>query len=355
MRRILLAAAFLAAAAPLQAQRADSAAFIIRLGNDTTVIERYRRTADQITIEAVQRSPSTVVHRLVLDLTPAGGVTSGDYSARRPGVAGNLGQRKITVPPGHFVVAGPFYTTYELAMMHALRSGHGRTDVRMLTAQDTVVIPFERVGRDSLTLTNQFGEPMRAHVDASGRLLHLHTPAYVTVERVKWVDLDAITRAFAARDSAGKGLGPLSPRYAARTRVAGANVWVDYSRPGMRGRPIWGALVPYDKVWRMGANDAAHIAFDKPIEVGGVTLQPGTYTLFLLPTANEWTLIFNRRTGISGLDHDANQDAARVKLELQTMERAAEQFTIDVRENGGKGVLGVAWGGVRGTVPFSVR
>lgn len=355
MRRILLAAAFLAAGAPLQAQRADSAAFIIRLGNDTTVIERYVRIADQITIEAVQRSPSTTVHRLVLDLTPTGAITSGDYSAQRPGVPGNLGQRKITVPAGHFVAAGPFYTTYELAMMHALRSGKARTDVRVLTAQDTVVIPFERVGRDSLTLTNQFGEPMRAHVDANGRLLHLHTPAFVTVERVKWVDLDAITREFASRDAAGKGLGALSPRYAARMRAGGANVWVDYSRPGMRGRPIWGGLVPYGKVWRMGANDAAHIAFDKPIEVGGTTLQPGTYTLFLLPTANEWTLIFNRRTGISGLDHDEKQDAARVKLELQPLERAAEQFTIDVRENAGQAVLGVAWGATRGTVPLTVK
>lgn len=355
MRRILLAAACLAAGAPLQAQRTDSAAFIIRLGNDTTVVERYIRTANQITIEAVQRSPSTVVHRLVLELTPTGAVTSGDYSAQRPGVAGNLGQRKIAVPPGHFVVAGPFFATYELAMMHALGSGKNKTDVRMLTAQDTVVIPFERVGRDSLTLTNQFGEPMRAHVDESGRLLHLHTPAYVTVERVKWLDLDAVTREFAARDAAGKGLGPLSPRYAARHRVGSANVWVDYSRPAARGRPIWGGLVPHGKVWRMGANDAAHISFDKPIEVGGVTLQPGTYTLFLLPAANEWTLIFNRRTGISGLDHDEKQDAARVKLELQTLERPAEQFTIDARENAGGGVLGVAWGGVRGTVPFTVK
>lgn len=353
MRRLLFAAALLAAGAPLHAQRADSAAFIIKLGNDTTVIERYVRAANQLIVEAVQRSPRTSVHRLVLDLLPDGSIARGKYTVQGPQGGANTFERTITAGPALIPIAGPFYTPYELAMMQAMKSKAASTVVNMLTANDTVAIPFARIGNDTLTLTNQFGEPMRAHVDGSGRLLHLNTPAYVTVERVKWVDLDAYTRAFAARDTTGKGLGALSPRYAARQRVGTANVWVDYSRPGVRGRPIWGALVPYGRVWRMGANEAAHFAVDRTVQLGDLTVNPGTYTLYLLPaSATDWTLIVNRRTGISGLDYDAKEDAGRVKLNVQPATAAVEAFTIGVNRDG---AFEVAWGNMRGTVPITVK
>jgi hypothetical protein len=119
----------------------------------------------------------------------------------------------------------------------------------------------------------------------------------------------------------------------------------------MRGRPIWGSLVPYDKVWRMGANDAAHIAIDRTVDLGGVTLRPGTYTLFLLPTANEWTLIVNRQTGMSGLDYNEKNDVGRVKMQLQPLQNPAEQFTIAVVNKN----LAVAWAGTRGSVPITVK
>jgi hypothetical protein len=252
-------------------------------------------------------------------------------------------------------IVGPFYSPYELAVMRAVAGKSPKTRVYLLGGNDTVGIPIERLGRDSVTLTNQFCEPMRAHVDASGRILHLHTPAFTTVERLRWIDLDALTREFAARDSVGKGLGALSPRHTYRTRVGAANIWVDYSRPGMRGRPIWGALVPYGAVWRMGANEAAHFATDRTIELGTLTLVPGTYTLFLLPTADDWTLIVNSGTGMSGLERDATKDIGRVKLEKQTVERPIEAFTIEVQEANGQGRLVVAWDRTRASVPIVVK
>ncbi|MGQ0561293.1 MAG: DUF2911 domain-containing protein [Gemmatimonadota bacterium] len=324
----LMATALLAAATPLIAQgRADSAAFIVRLGNDTLSIERYVRTDEQLVAEAVQRSPSTVRRRLVLNLSPAG-----------------------LIPIG-----GPFYTPYELAIMRAVAAGTPKTNVSLFAGNDTVVIPIERVGSDSVALTNQFGEPMRAHIDARGRLLHLHTPAFTTVERVKWVDLDRLVEQFAARDAAGKGLGILSPRQTYRTRVGEANVWVDYSRPALRGRPIWGGLVPYGEVWRTGANEATHLAVDRTIQLGSLTLEPGTYTLFLLPAANDWTLIVNKQTGMSGLGRDPAQDIGRVTLTRETLEKPAELFTIMVEEVAGAGRLSMAWDRMRGWAPLSVR
>jgi hypothetical protein len=252
-------------------------------------------------------------------------------------------------------IAGPFYSPYEMAMMRAVAGRQPRATVQLLQPDATVDIPLERVGADSLALTNQFGERMRARVDAQGRLLSLHTPAFTTVERVPWLELEPWVREFAARDASGRGMGPLSPRQASRAFVGGANLWLDYGRPAMRGRPVWGLLVPYGSVWRMGANDAAHFATDRRVRLGDRSLEPGTYTLFLLPAADAWTLVVNRKTGMSGLEHDPSADVGRVAMTRETLERPAEQFTLEVRPAANGANLYVAWDRQAGTVPIRVE
>lgn len=367
--------ALLTLGASASAQQRDSAAFIVRLGDDTVSVERYVRTPGRIVVEGVQRSPSTMRHRLTMDLDGQR-VTGGEWTVMGPASAAPSLRRAVTMRGDSAIMtitqgatsrevrvaardailmAGPFYTPYEMAVMRALAGGAARAEVPLLAGTSVARIPVERVGADSVALQNQFGEPMRAHVDARGRLLHLHTPAFTTVERRPWVDLDALTREFASRDASGRGLGPLSPRQAYRVNVDGANLWVDYSRPGKRGRPVWGQLVPWGEVWRLGANDATHLAIDRPIEIGGLALQPGTYTLFLLPTRDAWTLIVNSGTGMSGLARDSTKDVGRVPMTLESTERPAEQFTIDVVPAEGGGRLVVAWDRTRGTVPIRVR
>lgn len=376
MRSLVLAACTLAlSAVSATAQRPDSAAFIIRLGTDTTVVERYVRTADRIEVEAVQRAPRTLLHRMTYELDARGRVRGARHQVRRPD-----GGEPVLVRTMAFVgdsariettqggrttaqrvaardaipVAGPFYTPYELATMRA--SGKGPARVTLLTGGGTVEIPVERVGGDTVRLANQFQEPMRARVDARGRLLRLDTPAYTSVERLGWVDLPALAREFAGRDAVGRAMGPLSPRSTSREKVGEANLWIDYSRPAMRGRPIWGGLVPWGRVWRMGANDAAHLATDRTLEVGGLTLPPGTYTLFLLPAENgEWQLIFNRATGVSGLEYDTAQDVGRVPLQLERLNEPIEQFTLSVGAVEGAPMLMLAWDRTRASVPFRVR
>jgi hypothetical protein len=354
---------------------ADSAAFIIRLGKDTTVIERYVRTPDQLIVEAVQRSPATSVHRLVVDVNRAGAVSRAIYAMSQPNASQPTLQRTITFSADSasivtvqrgtsrtqsaaardaIPIAGPFFAPYELAIMRAVSRAKGDS-VALLSGTEIVRIPVARIGRDSVTLTNQFGEPMRAHVDAAGRILHLHTPAFTTVERTRWVNLDELVREFAARDASGKGLGPLSPRHTYRERVGQANIWVDYSRPAARGRPVWGGLVPYGAVWRTGANEAAHLATDRTIQLGDLTLEPGTYTLFLLPTETDLTLIVNRGTGMSGLERDSAQDIGRVKLDKQTLDQPVESFIIEVQPTTTGGVLAFAWDRTRGSIPIVVK
>ena len=369
---------FLAAivlAQPVGAQT-DSAAFIIRLGTDTLAMERYVRTPTELRAVALQRSPTTTLHRLVISFGPGGRVTEAEYGMRAS-PTGEQVVRRVTRFVGDSAIientqggqtrtqrvlardviphAGPFYSTYELAIMRALQRNSAEP-IKLLPGASTVDIPVQRVGRDSVSLTNQFGEAMRAHIDARGQILHLHTPAYTTVERVRTLDLERFAREFAQRDEMGKGMGALSPRMTFRRRIGEANVWIDYSRPGARGRPVWGGLVPYGRVWRMGANDAAHLSSDRTLQIGDITVPPGTYTLFLLPHSQDrWELIVNRRTGISGLDYDQAQDVGRTAVQTGTMSAPYQWFTLDIVTLPQGPELQIGWDRGLGRVPIRVR
>src|SRR5258705_13398511 len=84
-----------------------------------------------------------------------------------------------------------------------------------------------------------------------------------------------------------------SPPATATGKVNGATITINYSSPSVKGRKIWGALVPYDKVWRAGANEATIFETDKDIKIEGKPLHAGKYSLYAIPGEKEWTFIFN--------------------------------------------------------------
>ncbi|MDM7914857.1 MAG: DUF2911 domain-containing protein [Candidatus Eisenbacteria bacterium] len=92
-----------------------------------------------------------------------------------------------------------------------------------------------------------------------------------------------------------------SPKAQVMQTVGLTDVTITYSRPGVKGRVIWGELVPYDKVWRTGANEATTIAFSSDVKVDGHPLKAGTYSLHTIPTKGDWTVIFNSKAEQWGL------------------------------------------------------
>jgi len=146
-----------------------------------------------------------------------------------------------------------------------------------------------------------------------------------------------------------------SPRDTTRAVVAGANLIVDYGRPSKRGREIFGGLVPFDRVWRTGANQATHLVTDKPLMFGSTMVPAGTYTLYTLPTADGWHLIINRQTGQWGTTYDESQDHARVAMQVATLPDVVEQFTIKIESVSGGGVLRLEWDKTVASIPFMVH
>ena len=113
--------------------------------------------------------------------------------------------------------------------------------------------------------------------------------------------------------------------------IDGVKVMLEYGRPKVNGRVIWGDLVPYDKIWRTGADEATTITFDQDVNVEGKPLAAGTYSLFTIPGQEEWTVVFNKVAKQWGaFKYDAAQDALRVKVKPTTAEHMEEMtFLID--------------------------
>lgn len=127
--------------------------------------------------------------------------------------------------------------------------------------------------------------------------------------------------------------------------VGMTEVEIAYSRPSMRGREIFGGLVPFDKVWRTGANASTKISFDKDVSIAGNDLKKGTYALYTIPGKDEWTIIIhNNITHWGSGGYKVEEDAFRFTVKPTTLSNAVETFTVDVSDLGlGTANINISW------------
>lgn len=139
-------------------------------------------------------------------------------------------------------------------------------------------------------------------------------------------------------------------------RVGLTDIAVSYSRPNVKGRAIWGGLVPWDKPWRTGANQATTLTFSDEVSVQGQKLAAGTYALVTIPGKDEWTVIFNKDTKLWWeTEYDAAKDVLRVKAKPATAEMA-ETFTLRfLAVDGASAVLAIEWEKLRVPVTIGVE
>ena len=145
-----------------------------------------------------------------------------------------------------------------------------------------------------------------------------------------------------------------SPGAAVKTVVGTTDVTIDYHRPGVKGRKIWGELVPYGQVWRLGANEATTITFADPIKVQGREVPAGKYGLFAIPGQDKWTLILNKQAQQWGAYfYKAEEDLLRFDVQPQAGP-FTEWMVFEITPAGnGKVVVEMAWENLR--VPFTVE
>lgn len=122
-----------------------------------------------------------------------------------------------------------------------------------------------------------------------------------------------------------------SPTQTIKQDFALSSIEVNYSRPNMKGRTVFGDLAPYGKLWRTGANAATKVTFGEDVTVGGVAVKAGTYVLYTVPNKDEWEVIFNKGLNNWGIDgYKKEEDVARFKVKPVALSSSVETFTIQL-------------------------
>ncbi|GAB5564442.1 MAG: hypothetical protein Wins2KO_15050 [Winogradskyella sp.] len=152
----------------------------------------------------------------------------------------------------------------------------------------------------------------------------------------------------------------LSPKDTAKITLNDLDLKVEYNRPSKRERDIFGALVPYNKVWRTGANEATTFQCNQDLMIDGILLKKGKYTLWTVPMENTWKIMFNSKQYQWGVDEkmqplwDPNYDVLETEVASQTIDEVVEKFTIAFDNKTGNLKLTMAWDNTLVELPLKV-
>lgn len=146
----------------------------------------------------------------------------------------------------------------------------------------------------------------------------------------------------------------LSPHESASATIGEANITITYGRPYKKGREIYGGLVPFDAVWRTGADEATTLETDRDLMLGPLHVPAGKYALFTIPAEAEWTMIVNKVSDQWGaFSYDEAEDLGRVQMGVAATEEMTEQLTIGIEAGEGpNGVLSIVWDMTSATLPI---
>ena len=377
---IVLLAGLALALAACTAHKTEQGFFVAKLGDDTLAVESYQVEGNSIQGTSVVRSPKTTMRYYSMTFNSDGlpesfslktGPPDGgsqivrDYRYYDDSIAvvttqnGNSKTSTAKVSGRPYPFFANIYGIWDYAVHHALEA-KGAKEFSVLFGNRALKYTVQGTAPGKIELDNpdhDFG-PLEATVDSDGVLdrfdLTATTDKYVA-NRTSSLNVDAMAKEYAALEQAGHGVGVLSPRDTARVTIDHASILVDYGRPEMRGRTIFGNVVPWNEVWRLGANAATQLVTNKRLAFGRTIVLPGTYSLFAYPAEKGWKLIINYQHGQWGTVYHASRDLARLPLRTEHLKNPVEQFTFHIEGRGKKGVLSFKWEKTEESIPFTVR
>jgi len=362
---------------------AQSAAYVIRLGNDTIAVDQYTRTGNRIEGTLVQRSPRASVTRYLVLLNANGTPASIEQSTRLPdGSMIPNAPRSVTAT----FTADSIVSQVQRDSIVTIRMAARDAFPTVLNAFSLYAVPIAALrasGRDSAMFASYaagtrqvnalplakkganrywvyyFGNPFEITTDDRGNTLSVdgsRTTLHIVAMRQPTLDVAALATAFAERERQSRAMGALSPRDTVTATISGAQLWVDYSRPTLRGRRVFGANgVLGDSIWRTGANAATQFTTSAPITLAGLRVPAGTYTLWTVPRPKRADLVVNTQTGQWGTEYDGSRDLGMARMAMDSLAAPVEKFTISITGSDDRhGTLAMEWGPFRWTAPIVV-
>jgi hypothetical protein len=393
MKRMMMVV--LALAGCQSSQPPEQYGFIALLGNDTVSIERVTRRGDEIVSDEVDRFPRVRRRHTTIRMASDGTIKHLEMDIRTPSEPSNQRERHVvadvradsvhiskrdsTGMKNIAYATGGALTMPHLPQMYSLTDLYfGAALKRAVAAGDSVALRQYYIDREfdrfplhhgvvRLLAANKaelhhdwlagFGD---ATFDSLHRMLTYsgaRSTYKVEVRRLTTLpDVEAIGERFAALETSTGGMKQLSVRDTARATIGAATLSVDYGRPLARGRVLLGNIMPFDEVWRTGANAATQFTTSAPITLAGIRMPAGTYTLWTVPRKDGHAdLIVNKQFGQWGTEYDRKLDLGKERLLVDTAATPVEKFTVSIVPAGArKGTLVMQWGTFRWSAPIVV-
>jgi hypothetical protein len=393
---------FLSAAVSLfscNAPKEERYGFLAMLGLDTISIESITRQGNTLTSDEVDRFPGVRIRHTVVDLNDDGSIRHLVMNIQTPSEPSGQRDRKVVADVagnkvhlsktdsigtvnrdfstgGSIVVAHvqQMYSLYELYFAAALKKAAasklaaGRP-VQM--RQFYIDREFDRFPLGQATVNPLDGGKIEithdwlsgtgeAMMDSAGNMLS-YSGARTTYDvRVKRLasppDVKGIADRFERKETQGGNVKSLSIRDTTRAQIGNSIFTIDYGRPLLRGRTLVGDVIPYDRVWRTGANAATQFTTSTPIRLAGMQVPAGTYTLFTAPHTNGVDLIVNKQTRQWGTEYNPSLNLGIARINSQVSAESVEEFTISIIPSDNRhGTLVLEWGSIKWIAPIEVQ
>ncbi len=382
-----------------QTPPAEHYGFITRLGLDTISIESVTRQGNNVTSDEVDRFPYVRLRHTVIELAPDGSILHLAMDIHTPGESANQRERKVIAEVttdsvhisktdgtgtlhrafatgGGIVVAHvpQMYSLYELyfaaAFKHAaasktavgnpvqMRQFYIDREFDRFPLGRAVVRPLEggkvEITHDWLSGTGE------ATMDSGYHMLSYsgnRTTYKVEVSRLATPpDVKSIADRFEGLEAKTGIVRELSVRDTMQSQIGNVMFTVDYGRPLLRGRKLLGDVIPYDRVWRTGANAATQFTTSAPIKLAGIQMPAGTYTLWTVPHTDGVDLIVNKQTGQWGTEYNNSHNLGTASITTQALPIPVEAFTISITPVDARHrTFIMEWGSFRWAAPIEVR
>jgi hypothetical protein len=373
--------------------------FLTMLGHDTISIESITRQGNTLTSDEVDRFPRVRIRHTVVNFNDDASIRHLEMNIYTPSEPSGQRDRKVVAdvannnvhlsktdssgtvnrdfPTGGSIVVAhvpQMYSLYELYFIAALKQAAASklaagSPVQM--RQFYIDREFDRfplghatvspLDSGKIEITHDWlsgtGEAM---MDSGNNMLSYsgaRTTYNVQVKRLATPsDLKGIADRFEAKETADGFVKSLSVRDTARAQIRNSIFTIDYGRPLLRGRTLLGDVIPYDRVWRTGANAATQFTTSTPIRLAGMQVPAGTYTLFTAPHTNGVDLIVNKQTGQWGTEYNHSLNLGITRMISKVATTTVEEFTISILPGDNRnGTLVLEWGSFRWIAPIEVQ
>ncbi|WP_336514587.1 DUF2911 domain-containing protein [Pollutibacter soli] len=366
-----------------------TATFIGRMGVDTVLVETYTRINNHLYGKAFTRVPEDYIGEFSIHFYPNGTIREFNVTAMNPSNSSlpfeaksrafeyrlNMNcrddtctyynsdpekesERIVRHAAKHMDFVGgwvPLISLMEWNCMRLAKTSSSYLPMKMINHNIGVYdIGIQKKENGIMIFGGPFLEYTKLTTNSEGLISSADgtgTPWNYIVEKHAPINIDEIAR----RMTKTTGIGIPSKTETISSTIKNSKITVTYGRPHKRGREIFGGIVPYDSLWRTGANGPTTIGFEKDIRFGKTTVPKGTYSVYTIPKPNEWLMILSSDLSGWPTNPDRTKDLYRISIPVKKGTVVQEVFTIELNETKSGGQIIFSWDNVIATADFNIR